>query len=139
MKRSFTILYVDDDVDDLAIISEAFEQYTDHIMVIHAGNGIEGIEVLDRMYEKESLPCLLIVDINMPVMDGRQMLKKLREDSRYKDLPVIMFSTSASDQDSQFAETYNAEFITKPSGYSELKSLVDQFVTRCRFETRETA
>jgi CheY-like chemotaxis protein len=139
MKRSYTILYVDDDIDDLHLISEAFEKYTDHLTVIHAYNGIEGLRALDKMRKDEALPCLLIIDINMPVMSGKEMLKKLREESFYQDLPVILFSTSQSKADEAFAEKYDAEFISKPGKYSELKDLVEQFVNRCRIEAKNSA
>jgi CheY-like chemotaxis protein len=138
MKRSYTILYVDDDIDDLHLISEAFEKYTHHLTVIHAHNGIEGLRALDRMRKEEALPCLLIIDINMPVMNGKEMLKKLREEPFYQDLPVILFSTSKSRTDESFAEKYDAEFISKPGKYSELKDLVEQFVNRCRFEVKNS-
>jgi len=89
MKRSYTILYVDDDADDLALISEAFEKYTDHLKVLHAANGVEGLKVLDKLHKEDKLPCLLIIDINMPIMDGKQMLKMLRDQRTYTQLPVI--------------------------------------------------
>jgi CheY-like chemotaxis protein len=139
MKRSYTILYVDDDIDDLHLITEAFEKYTDHLTVIHAYNGFEGLMALDRMCKEEALPCLVIIDINMPVMDGKQMLKKLREGSLYQDLPVILFSTSQSQTDGAFADKYDAEFFSKPGKYSELKALVEQFVNKCRFEVKNSA
>jgi CheY-like chemotaxis protein len=139
MKRSYTILYVDDDLDDLHLISEAFEKYTDHLSVIHAYNGVEGLRTLEKMHKEESLPCLVIVDINMPVMGGKQMLEKLRAKPYYHDLPVIMFSTSQSQHDKAFAEKYDADFISKPEKYNELNALVEQFVNRCRFEIKNSA
>jgi len=134
MKRSYTILYIDDDADDLLLISEAFEKYTDHLTVVHAANGLEGLRVLEKMRSNEKLPCLIIIDINMPIMDGKQTLRKLREQIAYKGLPVIMFSTSQSQSDLRYAENYDAEFISKPSKYNELKDLVEQFVSKCRYE-----
>ena len=139
MKRRYTILYVDDDADDLALISEAFEKYTDDLRVLHAGNGIEGLKLLEKMHNEHRLPCLLIIDINMPIMDGKQMLRKLREQVSYRELPVILFSTSNSMRDHQFAEKHDAEFISKPTKYGELKALVEQFVSKCRLEVKKTA
>lgn len=138
VKKSYTILYVDDDIDDLHLISEAFQKYTDHLTVIHAANGIEGLKYLNRLYQQGSLPCLVIIDINMPLMDGKQMLQKLRQ-SPYKDLPVILFTTSQSDTDQSFADKYDADFISKPANYNDLKALVDQFVSKCRFEVKKSA
>lgn len=139
MTRSYTILYVDDDADDLALISEAFEKYTDHLRVLHASNGVEGLKLLGKMHDEHKLPCLLIIDINMPIMDGKQMLEKIRERDCYRGIPVIIFSTSSSATDRKFAENHDAEFVSKPAKYSELKTLVAQFVSRCRFEVKKTA
>lgn len=134
MKKSYTILYVDDDIDDLFLISDAFEKYTDHLRVVHAGNGSEGLKTLATMKEHSGLPCLVIIDINMPIMDGKQMLEKLRKYPEYKELPVIVFSTSNSQTDEEFAKSLDADFISKPTQYGELKMLVEEFVSKCRFD-----
>lgn len=134
MNSSYTILYVDDDHDDLVLIAEAFEKYTDHLRVVHAYNGYEGIKALDKMRIKGSLPCLIILDINMPVMNGKEALKKIKEHTAYKNIPVIMFSTSSSSLDKKYAENLGAEFITKPISYTDIKSLVAEFVSKCRLE-----
>ena len=139
MNKSYTILYVDDDLDDLHLISDAFQKYTDNLTVVHAGDGVEGLKVLQTMHEEGSLPCLVIVDINMPIMNGKQMLEKMRGLPAYKNLPVILFSTSDSFNDKSFAEKHEADFISKPAKYNELKSLVGEFVSRCRFEVNKTA
>lgn len=130
MQTSHNILYVDDDIDDFILFSEAFERYTDDGTVVHAGNGAEGLSMLREMDEREALPCLLVIDINMPLMDGRRMLEELKRLPRYKDIPVIILSTSASPRDRLFAEKLGADFVTKPVSYNELKSLVRQFVTK---------
>jgi CheY-like chemotaxis protein len=139
MTRNYTILYVDDDIDDLYLISEAFETYTDHLTIVHAANGLQALQVLEKMNAEDKLPCLLILDINMPVMDGKEMLKKLRERPQYRDLPVVLFSTSQSPADKQFAKTYEADFFSKPISYSEIKSLVAEFVNKCRLDVKKTA
>jgi CheY-like chemotaxis protein len=54
---------------------------------------------------QESLPCLLLIGINMPIMDGKQMLEKLREPPDYNDMPVILFSTSRSANDKRLPNT----------------------------------
>lgn len=134
MDRSYTILYIDDDDDDLMIIAEAFEKYTDNLRVVHAYNGNEGLQVLRNMKEKIMLPCLIILDINMPVMDGKQTLAEIKRNKDYENIPVVMFSTSNSVYDKNFAERLGAEFITKPASYSDIQSLVKEFVNKCQLE-----
>lgn len=125
---------MDDDHDDILLISEAFEKYTDHLRVVHAYNGYEGVMTLQKMNEKGSLPCLIILDINMPVMNGKEALKKIRADRNYDDIPVIMFSTSNNLADKRYAEGLNADFITKPLSYNDMRALVDEFVSRCNIK-----
>jgi CheY-like chemotaxis protein len=139
MLKSYTILYIDDDHDDLMLLAEAFEKHTDHLRVVHAYNGQEGIRVLDNMKRKSSLPCLIILDINMPVMDGKEALKLIRANPAYQNIPVVMFSTSNNPFDKKFAEELGAEFITKPVSYIDMKSLVAEFASKCRFEVEHRA
>jgi CheY-like chemotaxis protein len=136
MNPNYTILYVDDDKDDLMLISEAFEKYTDHLRVVHAFNGVEALQVLRKMYHKSILPCLIILDINMPIMDGKETLREIRKLEAYQHIPVVIFSTSRSPVDKDFAEGFNATFISKPHIYFELEKLVEQFVERCHVEVR---
>jgi CheY-like chemotaxis protein len=133
MRKSYTILYVDDDHDDLMLIAEAFEKYTDHLKVIHAYNGFEAMQCLEKMEKLGSLPCLIILDINMPVMDGKVTLSRIKNSEKYRDIPAVMFSTSSSMTDKLYAENLGADFITKPVTYTDMESLVSQFAERCRF------
>lgn len=139
MSSRYTILYVDDDMDDLLLISEAFEKYTDHLKVVHAGNGVEGMTRLKSMQAEGSLPCLVILDINMPIMDGKELLKAMRQEKAFQELPVILFSTSSNPRDRLFAKNLDAEYVTKPLSYGEIKHLVSEFVTKCKFEVGNRA
>jgi CheY-like chemotaxis protein len=132
MKKSYTILYVDDDHDDLLLITEAFEQYTDHLKVVHADNGFEALQALAKMDSQGSLPCLIILDINMPIMDGKVTLSKIKDSAKYVDIPVVMFSTSSNKADKTYAENLGADFIIKPVTYRDMENLVSQFAQRCR-------
>ena len=136
---SYTILYVDDDHDDLTLIAEAFEKYTSHLRVTHAHNGYECLQVLRKMHEQESLPCLIILDVNMPVMDGKQCLTKIKSIEEYKEVPVIMFSTSSREKDKTFAKNLGADFIMKPATFSDIEALVKQFVDKCSLQARSLA
>jgi CheY-like chemotaxis protein len=130
---------VDDDQDDLLLISEAFLKYAQKLRVVHAHNGREGWQVLHKMKEERSLPCLVIMDINMPVMNGKEALEKIKSCPEFKDLPIVLFSTSSNERDQQFARKWGADFITKPSNYQDLEGLVKEFVSRCVFNIEQRA
>jgi CheY-like chemotaxis protein len=67
----------------------------------------------------------------MPGMDGRETLVRIKEHERLKNIPAIMFSTSSSNFDKEFASKWNARFFTKPLVYSEMEELVTTFVSIC--------
>lgn len=128
-----TIVYAEDDLDDLFILKQAFQRH-DHINVIHAPDGKLALMMLEGMAQDNMLPCLVILDINMPVMNGREALQAIRNHTDLSKLPVVLFSTSNSPMDKIFAESYEAILITKPVEFSNLEAIVDQFIDRCNFE-----
>ena len=127
-----TILYAEDDLDDLDMVKLAFESKED-IEIIHANDGNEALAYLDGLANGQ-LPCLIILDINMPGMDGRQTLIQLKQHDTYKNIPVVMFTTSNSPTDIEFARKYGADFVTKPLRFDEIENLVTVFADRCKVE-----
>jgi CheY-like chemotaxis protein len=131
-----TIVYAEDDLDDLFIVTQALEKH-DHIEMVHAIDGRKAMHLLESMAMEKSLPCLVILDINMPVMNGREALQAIRNHQSLNKLPVVLFSTSSSSSDKLFAESYDAFLITKPVDFSKLETIVEQFIERCNFEVNK--
>lgn len=130
-KHLHSILYAEDDPDDLFMIRQAFEQFDGTTKLIHAANGFEAMEQLNRAKRNKELPCLIILDINMPGMNGREALIRIRQSEDYKTIPVVLFTTSSSELDKSFAKKWGAEFVTKPLVYSELQELSRRFLSLC--------
>lgn len=127
------IVYAEDDLDDLFLVRQAFEIH-DHIEVIHAPDGQKALHTLEDMLRKKFLPCLIILDVNMPVLNGRETLQAIRNHPQLKDLAVVLFTTSNSPSDVAFAESLNAAFVTKPIDYKDLEEIARRFVDKCNFE-----
>jgi CheY-like chemotaxis protein len=127
------ILYVEDDFDDLFIVQQAFEKYHETIAVVHAHNGFVALECLQELQAKGLPPCLVILDMNMPGMDGRETLIRMRQSTAYNNMPVVIFTTSSHQAEKEFAQKWGAEFVTKPLVYSELEKLVQTFVSKIQF------
>src|SRR5262245_54076399 len=108
-----TLLYIDDDLDDLMIFGESICRLYPEITVLKAQSADEGIEILHRM-EKENkpLPCLIVLDMNMPRKDGRQTLNEIRRHQQWEDIPVVVFTTSANNADIEFCSSYGTSCIT---------------------------
>lgn len=133
-----TIIYAEDDLDDLFILTQAFQKH-DHIEVLHAPDGKKAMLLLETMAGENSLPCLVILDINMPVMNGREALQAIRSHDNLNKLPVVLFSTSSSASDRLFAEAHEALLITKPSDYLNLETIVTNFLDHCNFDINKVA
>ena len=131
-----SILYADDDPDDLAIVQDAFEKYAENIELVTAYDGVEAIQYLKSLSPIEPAPCLIILDINMPRLSGKEALKELRTMERFKHIPVVMFTTSALPDDREFARKYNAGFITKPLDFRQITIIADTFVEHCTDEIK---
>jgi len=116
MKRR--ILYVEDDQDDFLLLQKAFQDVDQNIELINVLNGYETIKFLQESNATD-FPSLIVMDINMPVMDGKETLELLKIDGNFKSIPIVFFSTSVSPMDKKIIETTGTEVITKPSLYEE--------------------
>lgn len=112
------ILLVDDDLDDQELFGEAMSIVDSEAHCHFASDGEEGL----RMLEHTGLDCdLIFLDLNMPKMNGKQFLAEIKKNSAYRNIPVVIFSTSLREKDGiETAEMGAAHFLTKPSSFGEL-------------------
>ena len=113
------ILYAEDDQDDFEILKDALLQQTDQFNLVRAHNGTEVISYLNNQS-----PGLIVLDLNMPVMDGKQTLKWLKEREDYKKIPVMIFTTSSREEDLKLCKSYECTFFRKPTLYRDLLHVV---------------
>jgi CheY-like chemotaxis protein len=130
------ILYADDDKDDLELVREAFEKNSRNVGLVTFEDGDSVLSYLLSRAHLDPAPCLIILDINLPIMDGKEVLKKLRTITKYRETPVILFTTSSQPQDKAFARQYNAGFMTKPLSYQQMDLITEKFIERCTDEIK---
>lgn len=131
------VVYADDDIDDIQLVYEAFSQYSKNVELVTFSDGLQTLSYLNNLPEDEPSPCLIILDINMPRMDGKEALTKIRELKRFKDIPAILFTTSSQPRDKEFAEKYNAGFITKPIDFTQMDIIAGKFIEHCTDEIKK--
>ena len=126
MNRRF--LLADDDADDASIFCEALTAIAPVMECYTAENGIELFEMLLRHLPDP--PDVIFLDINMPVMNGWQCLRKLKADADFRDIPVIMYSTSSAKKDIDLAYNLGVRvFLTKPEDVRELGKILEIVAT----------
>ena len=115
-----SIFVADDDADDRDMIREAFEanDYTGTIAF-----ACDGQELMNKL--STQIPHIILLDLNMPRKDGREVLKEIRATERYKAIPVIILSTSSRDDDINASYFLGCNcYITKPGSFRELTSAI---------------
>jgi len=130
MKRK-TILWADDDADDLILMKEVLQRNNKDYQIVEVGNGKEALEFLRRSKEAANLPCLVILDINMPVIDGKETLALIKKSEDFRDIPIVVFTTSSSELDKMFCRRYEVEMITKPPHYKSFETAVLKLLSFC--------
>lgn len=118
------ILIAEDDADDRFLLQSAFTEngYNDRLHFVE--NGVEMISYLHNIEEKGDggiLPRFILLDLNMPKKDGREVLKELKQHERLKKIPVIVFSTTNNEQEMRRCYELGANsYITKPNSFESL-------------------
>jgi CheY-like chemotaxis protein len=125
------ILWADDDIDDLMLMRHVLQDLGDDYNITEVHNGQEALDYLHAAKQSETLPCLIILDMNMPVMDGKETLAKLKKDEDLKEIPVVFFTTSNSQMDKLYCKHNGVEMITKPPQYAHLKEAVLRLLRYC--------
>ena len=131
------VLYADDDTDDLMLVQDAFALFSPDVEVVTATDGIEALSYLKNLSPFDPAPCLIILDINMPRINGKETLRSIREMERYNQVPVVMFTTSSQPADKEFARKYAAGFLTKPIDLEQMQFITQQFVDHCTDEVKK--
>lgn len=131
MSAKNIVLYADDDIDDIQLVHEAFFNHAKNVELVTVEDGFEALAYLKKLSINDPAPCLIILDINMPRMDGKEALMKIREMKRFNEVPAILFTTSSQKTDKDFAAKYKAGFITKPIDVTQMDIIAGKFIEHC--------
>ena len=124
------ILLVDDNDDDVVLLTESFQEARFLNLVQVVRDGIEALAYLrhEPPFENAHPPGLILLDINMPKMNGFELLQIIKNDPQLRMIPVVMLTTSTRDED--IARSYEGgacSFVAKPVDLDKLKEVVKQF------------
>jgi len=113
------ILLVDDDLDDQLFFMDAIKELEP---TLECGIANNGVEALDHLKKVPPPPLIIFLDLNMPLMNGFECLAQLKKINRYKEIPVIIFTTSNHPVDMERTIAMGAKmFFIKPPDFTDLK------------------
>jgi CheY-like chemotaxis protein len=124
------MLLVEDDMDDVELLTEALK---DNNVSFKMDTIKQGDEVLPHLEKCVQLPEVIILDLNLPKMHGREILPLIKSSSRFKDIPVVILTTSSAQAELDFCLKAGAHtFLTKPYTVDSFRSTVAAIVAAAR-------
>ncbi|MBS1564698.1 MAG: response regulator [Bacteroidetes bacterium] len=127
------ILLVDDDPEDRMIVQDGLKELGADNLLEFAENGEVALALLGKHALQGTLPGLVVLDLNMPKMNGTQILKALKEDPRFRHIPVIIYSTSINPLEKDRCLQLGAHsYIIKPVSFQESIDTARLFMDFCR-------
>ena len=132
--ESWKILLVDDDAEDRTIIRDAMEALQAKDIIHFAENGEEALAILDKYVGATGqTPCLVVLDLNMPRMNGTETLRQMKGKEQFNKIPVIIYSTSINALEKEKCMMLGAhEYITKPISFKESKETAQKLLEFCK-------
>ncbi|GEA83977.1 MAG: response regulator [Cellulomonas sp.] len=128
-RQTIDVLLVEDDPGDVLMTREAFEHNKVKNALHVVSDGVSALEYLRKEgeYADAPTPDLILLDLNLPRMDGREVLQALKADDRLRSIPVVVLTTSESEEDvvRSYALHANA-YVTKPVDFDAFITIVRQ-------------
>jgi CheY-like chemotaxis protein len=122
--QPIVVLLVEDDPGDVVLIQEAFEHNKVRNRLHVVGDGVEAMEFLRNGAER---PDLMLLDLNLPRMDGREVLEEIKTDPALRSIPVVVLTTSKAEEDILRSYDLHANaYVTKPVDFGRFIEVVRQ-------------
>jgi CheY-like chemotaxis protein len=125
------ILYAEDDPDDFRLLHDALLLADASLQIARANDGEEALRILQSA-EDHMLPCLIILDINMPKIDGRQAILLIKADERLQHIPIVTFTTSTNPLDKLLCQKLQVDCFSKPGNINEIEAMAERLLDYCK-------
>jgi len=125
------VLHIDDDPDDREMVHEAIKLIDPSFIIHEAGSGESGIEFLNKAKESGNLPCLIILDINMPGINGFETYNEIKKDDSLKAIPAVIFTTSAFFKATERKGNEHLPVFIKPDTTKDFAASIRKILTHC--------
>ncbi|PZX55942.1 response regulator receiver domain-containing protein [Algoriphagus ratkowskyi] len=125
------ILHVDDDPDDRDLLREVMQKVAPNVKLTFAINGLQALETLNLAKETQSLPCLIVLDLNMPYLNGAQTFERIKADTSLSKIPIVVLSSGENPSDKSMFSQAGVDYFAKPIEFSALKAIGSHLANLC--------
>lgn len=132
--KKFLVLLIEDNPGDVFLTSEALQDSKFLIELDYVSNGREGVDYLFKNgnFESKRTPDIVLLDINLPLKNGHEVLREIKADPETKDIPVIMLTTSSGQSDIMASYQEQAScYIVKPAEAEQFEEFIKVFDRFC--------
>lgn len=129
-RQRAVVLLVEDNPDDVIMIREAFEQSLTPIQLYVVSNGDQAIKFVRRTDTDALRPSLILLDLNLPIRNGLDVLAELKSDTEFLSIPIVVLTTSQAPNDIQQCYSLHANaYIIKPPDFDGYADVIKQVAT----------
>ncbi len=129
-RQRAVVLLVEDNPDDVIMIREAFEQSLTPIQLYVVSNGERAIKFVQRTDADAPRPSLILLDLNLPIRNGLEVLAELKSDTEFLSIPIVVLTTSQAPNDIQQCYSLHANaYIIKPPDFDGYADVIKQVAT----------
>jgi CheY-like chemotaxis protein len=125
------ILHIDDDEDDLLFLHEALKQVAPEVILHQVSCGMIALSFLKQSKQRNALPCLIVIDLNLPVMSGKEIIREIKADVQLASIPLVIFTTASSAAYKDFLQKERIELFTKPSTNRDYLNIAQKLISYC--------
>lgn len=125
--KLFEILLIEDNPGDARLVREVLKEGESPTRLHHVEDGLEAMAFLRRegRYANNNRPSLILLDLNLPGMDGRQVLAAIKNDPAFRSIPVVVLTTSAAERDVAYCyDLHVNSYISKPLDFSRFVEVI---------------
>ncbi|GIV58948.1 response regulator [Rhodocaloribacter litoris] len=126
-----TILLVEDNVAHAALVFRTLEEYDFDVKIVHVSDGESALDYLFRrgMFAgrtEHDLPCVILLDLRLPRVDGLEVLRQIKSNERLKKIPVVIMTTSSAERDvSEAYERHANSYLVKPVDFARFSRMME--------------
>lgn len=130
--KKHVIFYAEDDSDDLELMQETVKKLEPQHELVAAADGHEAVVKLQKLRESGDWPCVIILDGNMPKLNGEETVEMIKDYLASNRTPVCIFSTSPPERYSEIADKYGVQVYRKPTSLNELHATIRKLLNHCQ-------
>jgi DNA-binding response OmpR family regulator len=122
MSNTIKILLIEDDIDDVELLQDALDKHSVAYTMEVLTNGKQALEYIENC---KDCPELIVLDFNLPKVHGREVLKQLKTSAEFKEIPIVILTTSSSQEDKNYADSLGVNaFLVKPTTTDGIRNAI---------------